>query len=161
MNTEDRAKTPASNDGAGRRNPHAYRDGYVYGRDVEHQIQTENRTIRENNSAAKGLLIGISITAIAGLLGATIFFLTQQNRPSTRPVQVVPVPNSSQPQAPTRQTTVIERTVETTRDVAPAPQQSTPDQTAPTSQSPATSTQPEATQPNTETEAPDDTSSQP
>ncbi len=155
MNT-DKTKTPHNantNNGAGRGNKLAYRDGYLHGRDTENRIQEENRIVRENNSAATGLLYGITITALLGLIGGAIFLLTHRDQPSTRPVQVVPVPNMSQPQSPQRQTTIIERTVNRTREVVPAPQQQAPaTEAAPEAQtSPA---QPGAVEPeNTENEA--------
>lgn len=101
MNT-DKTKVPRqTNDGVGRLNKLTYRDGYIHGRDLEHHLQEENQsarnTIRENNKAASGLLVGITITALAGLLGGTVFLLAHQNQPSTIPVQTAPAPNSSQP----------------------------------------------------------------
>lgn len=131
MNT-DKTKTPHNantNNGAGRGNKLAYRDGYLHGRDTENRIQEENRIVRENNSAATGLLYGITITALLGLIGGAIFLLTHRDQPSTRPVQVVPVPNTSQPQSPQRQTTIIqrtERTVDRTREIVPIPPQQSP-----------------------------------
>lgn len=77
-----------------------YRDGYLYGRETEHDVHKKNLTLRENNSAAKGLLIGIGLTAITGLLGAAIFFLTQAPSPSTKSVETAPVPSNIQPQNP-------------------------------------------------------------
>ncbi len=100
MNT-DKTKVPGqTNDGMGRLNKLAYRDGYIHGQDLEHHLQPENQsdrhTIRENNKAATGLLYGITITALASLLGGTIFLLAHQNQPATPPVPTVPAPNSSQ-----------------------------------------------------------------
>lgn len=97
MNT-DKTKTPEnSNNGVGRLNKLAYRDGYLYGRAVEHDIQDNQQIIRENNSAAKGLLMGITIAAIAGILGATISFVNHSNQRSTTPGETTPVPNNIQP----------------------------------------------------------------
>lgn len=92
-----------TNDGVGRLNKLklAYRDGYIHGRELEHHIQEENQsnraTIRQNDKAAGGLLFGITITAIASLLGGTVFLLTHQNHPSPTPVQSAPTSQSSQP----------------------------------------------------------------
>lgn len=94
----DKTKTPENkNNGRGRLNKLAYRDGYIHGQVDEHEIQEKQRSIRENNSAAKGLLIGIGITAIAGILGAAIFLVTHANQNSTTPVETAPVPTSRQP----------------------------------------------------------------
>ncbi len=93
----DRTKTPENiNNGKSRLNKLAYRDGYLHGRVEEHEVQEKNRIIRENSSAAKGLLIGIGITAIAGILGAAIFLVTHAYQNSTTPVQTAPVPASRQ-----------------------------------------------------------------
>ena len=100
MNT-DKTRIPKNqHDGAGRLNRSAYRDGYLHGQAVEHDIQRKNRTIRENNSAAKGLLIGIGLTAIAGFLGATIFFLIHATSRSTTPVESAPASTIHQLQNP-------------------------------------------------------------
>lgn len=100
MNT-DKTRIPKNqHDGASRLNRSAYRDGYLHGQAVEHDIQRKNRIIRENNSAAKGLLIGIGLTAIASLLGATIFFLIHATSRSTNPVESAPTSTTHQLQNP-------------------------------------------------------------
>lgn len=97
MNT-DKTRIPENkNDGVGRLNKLAYRDGYIHGLADEHDNQQENHIIHENNSAAKGLLVGIGLTAIAAILGSTIFFLTHSNLRSTTPVETAPVPTTNQP----------------------------------------------------------------
>lgn len=94
----DKTKTPENrNNGRGKLNKLAYRDGYIHGQVDEHEIQKKNRIIRDNNSAAKGLLIGIGITAILGMLGAAIFLVTHANQNTTPPVETAPVPTSPQP----------------------------------------------------------------
>ncbi|HEY9675830.1 MAG TPA: hypothetical protein V6D11_30585 [Waterburya sp.] len=100
MNSDKAQTSEHTNDGVGRLNKLAYRDGYIHGREVEHHIQEENRVIRENDSAASGLLMGITITVLAGLLGGTIFVLTHFNQRSTSPRQPNPAPNTSQLQTP-------------------------------------------------------------
>jgi hypothetical protein len=77
----------------------AYRDGYLYGVEQEHQSQEDMRltqSIRDNDNAASGLLLGITATALTGLLGGAIFLLTHQNQPSTVPVNTAPAPINSQ-----------------------------------------------------------------
>lgn len=100
MNSDKAQTSEHTNDGVGRLNKLAYRDGYIHGREVEHHIQEENRVIRENDSAAGGLLMGVTITVLAGLLGGTIFLLTHFNQRSTSPRQSTPAPNTSQLQTP-------------------------------------------------------------
>jgi len=80
-------------------------DRTTYERDrYAQELQRQNQAIRENDSAASGLLIGVLLTGLAALaIGG--YFLTQRPSPS-----------------PSR--TIIERN--TTREV-PVPQQQAPD----------------------------------
>ena len=96
MNSDKAQTSEHTNNGVGRLNKLAYRDGYIHGREVEHRIQEENRVIRENDSAAGGLLMGVTLTVLAGLLGGTIFLLTHLNQRSVTPRQSNSVPNTSQ-----------------------------------------------------------------
>jgi hypothetical protein len=81
------------------------RDRQVYNRD--RQVIRENQTVRENDGAATGLIIGILLTGLTAL-GIATYFLSQ--RTSTNPT-------------PAR-TTIIERT----KEVLPKSQpQSPPD----------------------------------
>lgn len=77
------------------------RDREVYNREV----RRENQVIRESDSAsaASGMLLGIILTAVAGLVAAAFYFTNQ--KPTT--------------QSPSR-TTIIERTKETVKP-QPAP----------------------------------------
>ena len=90
MNTDKTRIPEYSHDGVGRLNNIAYRDGYIHGRELEHHIQEEKRIIRDNNTAASGLLFGMTITAIAGVLGGFIFFATHHNQPSNSSLQTAP-----------------------------------------------------------------------
>lgn len=99
MNADKNQMVQTTNERVGRLNKLAYRDGYLHGMEQEHQSQEEmrvNQSIRDNNNAASGLLLGIAITALAGLLGGAIFLLTHQNQPSTVPVNTAPAPITSQ-----------------------------------------------------------------
>ena len=92
------------NNGVGRLNKIAYRDGYLHGQVDEHNIQRENqrenRIIAENNSAASGLLMGITLSVIAFFIGGAIFFFTHANQPTNNNVETAPVPQTNQPQNP-------------------------------------------------------------
>lgn len=108
----------------------AYREGYQTGRDSERIMAEDRYVARENNSAATGLTIGLALALLAGLAGGAFYYVTQRQEPSrqTAPstqIVPVPVPNNSQPQTPSRnkETTIIERTIDKTRDVVPVPQQ--------------------------------------
>lgn len=88
------------NNAVSRLNKTAYRDGYIHGQVDEHDIQQKNRILGENNSAAGGLLMGITFSAIAFLVGATLFFLSQTQPPTRTNVETVPAPPTNQPQNP-------------------------------------------------------------
>jgi hypothetical protein len=88
------------NNRVGRLNKTAYRDGYIHGQVDEHNIQRRNLIVGENNSAAGGLLIGITLSAIAFFLGGALFLLTHTNQPSKTNVETAPLPQNSQPQNP-------------------------------------------------------------
>lgn len=81
------------------------RDREIYSRDLER----DNQNIREHDSAATGLILGIFLAGLTALGIGTYFWTTQ--KPAT--------------QAPAR-TTIIERNNETTREV-PVPQPQVPD----------------------------------
>ena len=74
------------------------RDREVYSREVRY----ENQVIRENDSAASGLIVGITLATLAGL-GVAAYFLFN-SRPAV--------------QQPAKNTTIIEKT----REVVPVPQ---------------------------------------
>ncbi len=113
----------------------SYRDGYVHGRVSERRQQDEVLEVRDNNNAARGLLIGISLASLVGLGLAALFFWNQ--RPEEAPTQIIvpqavsPSP-SPQPAETQNRTTVIERQVEKVPQVI-VPQQpaSAPTQSAP------------------------------
>jgi cytoskeletal protein RodZ len=96
---------------------------------VERRLEEERYVARENNSAAGGLLLGITIAALLGLAGAAFYFMNQRQESPTQPTQIlpIPVPNSSQPQSQPRtqekNTTIIDRTIQKTKEVVPVPQQ--------------------------------------
>lgn len=103
----------------------SYRDGYLQGRDVERRIY------RDDTSEASGLLVGILLATIAGIVVGSIFYVMQRNDNASRverPTQIVPVPvpNNSQPQTNNKETTIIERTVNRTREVVPVPEKAVP-----------------------------------
>ncbi|MBD1942149.1 hypothetical protein H6F50_07220, partial [Coleofasciculus sp. FACHB-712] len=77
----------------------SYRDGYVHGRVSERRVNEEGQEIRDNNNAARGLLIGIALTSLLGLTLGALYFLNQRNQQVeeyTAPAPVVvPVPSPS------------------------------------------------------------------
>lgn len=108
----------------------AYRDGYVQGKVNEYheqryrrakdaQIHEHRARVRENESAASGLLLGLLLAAILGTAGAIFYFM---GRDSVEPPVINPEPaqpESNQSNAEPGNTTIIERTVERTERAAP------------------------------------------
>ncbi len=101
----DKTHTPDNtNNGVGRLNKLAYRDGYLHGKDTEPPIQQEQQANRPSHNKisrqdriAKGLLLGITLTTLIGFVGGTSFLLAQHYRQSTLPVETAPAPARSQP----------------------------------------------------------------
>jgi hypothetical protein len=98
----DKNQTPGNpNNGAGRLNKLAYRDGYVYGTKLEEHpqedINSDRNNIRKNDKTDKGFLLGITITIMTALLGGTFFLLMHPYQPSPSSIQTSPVPKISQP----------------------------------------------------------------
>ncbi|MCT7950513.1 hypothetical protein NG798_11995 [Ancylothrix sp. C2] len=94
----------------------AYHDGYVHGRVSEHNRDVVRQEVRDNDNAARGLLLGIILTSLVGLTAGALYFMNQRNNqpvPASAPVIVPAAPTASpSPAATTRtDTTVIEREV--------------------------------------------------
>jgi len=125
--------------------PTAYRDGYVSGQVTERELREENQIARDNDNAARGLLIGVIATSILGLILGTLFFLNQRENPA--PVAPIIVPNRSvapaaspSPSPTTRTETQIierERLVPVPQTQAPAPQAPAPAPTVNVAPAPA------------------------
>ena len=106
----------------------SYRDGYVHGRDVEQQRLEVAQEVRDNDNAARGLLLGILLTGALGLATAA-YFLTQRNDTPVPTRETIVVPRTSP--APQQSPQVRERVIERDR-VVPVPQQpATPSNPAP------------------------------
>lgn len=113
--------------------PVAYEEGYIHGRASERSLESQYQETRGRDNAARGLWLGIALTTLVGLAVGALFYLNQRDEsPAPASPVVVPVPNN--PQQPNRETTIIERTTETTQPTAPinqeppaAPAQSQPD----------------------------------
>lgn len=144
----------------------SYRDGYFHGRVAERSNQEEALTARDNDNAARGLLLGILLTGVVALTAGTIWFFNQQNQEPnsvTQPV-VVPVPSNkpdTESSSTVNQTSEKQTIIEKIKEVpipVPVPQQEPPtttpqqntDATTPSpapEQSEAQQAAPEATEP--------------
>lgn len=126
-----RTTETVNNSTSGREN-NSYTDGYIHGQ-VTGQHQEDILVQRDNNNAARGLIIGILLASITALTVGTIWLFNQNNEAPTQVIPPVIVPNSKpdekpspQPQQPAQKETIIERT----RDVlVPVPQPQAPSPT--------------------------------
>lgn len=93
----DKTQTPENtNNGAGRLNKLAYRDGSLYKNSFEDNFLPQVSTKHKNTRVAKGLGIAVVIGAIAGLLGGSFLLINQVNQRSMTPVKTAPVPTENQ-----------------------------------------------------------------
>lgn len=106
----------------------SYQNGYVEGRDQESRLDATTR-----NDSGSGVLLGVVLAILAGMVVGTMFYLSSRNQPATqndRPTQILPIPvpntNNSQPQSGNKETTIIERTINNTKQVIPVPQNPQP-----------------------------------
>lgn len=107
----------------------SYRNGYVNGSVAEHQYQEEVLVERDNNNAARGLLLGILVTSLAALTAGAIWLLNQSNEAPTQvvPPVIVPAQPKASPSPEAKQPPAKETIIERTRDVlVPVPQPQAP-----------------------------------
>jgi hypothetical protein len=97
----------------------SYENGYVHGRATERSFEQQYQQDNAGRTATRGLLLGFALTSLVGLVVGTLFYLNQRQESPT-PV-LVPVPSNVQ--QPNRETTIIERTTETTRESTPTRQE--------------------------------------
>lgn len=86
----------------------AYRDGYVHGKVTEQRVDAARRAERDE-SASRGLLIGLALASLVGLIAGTLYYLNRQ------PETLAPAPNPvviPQRTETNRETTIIERVPE-------------------------------------------------
>lgn len=147
----------------------AYRDGYVRGqvakqrenaerRALESRIYEENARRQANEGASIGLVLGLTLAALAAIIGGLFYVYNDTNNPEP----IAPTPEATTPE-PTSETTIIERTIERTQEVVPTPSQITlPDvnvdvtpppaaqpSATPEAAEPTNTAEPSATEPNT------------
>ncbi|MGB3310723.1 MAG: hypothetical protein WBG32_10770 [Nodosilinea sp.] len=110
----------------------AYRDGYVRGKSAEQleqerrraaeaRLYEENARLKADSGASAGLILGLALAALAAVVGGLIYVYLDDTAPDT----AVPTPEAVTPE-PANETTIIERTVERTQEVIPAPSSAQP-----------------------------------
>lgn len=137
----------------------AYRDGYVrgkvakqreqeYRRDLEARIYAENARRQANEGVSIGLVFGLTLAALAAIIGGLFYVYRDADNPNI-PDIIVPAPEANSPE-PSSETTIIERTIERTQEVVPAPSEITlPDVNVDiTPPAPQANPTPEAAEPN-------------
>lgn len=104
----------------------SYSDGYVQGKVSERRYQENVLAERDNNNAARGLVLGIIFTSVAALAVGYTWFINQKNDSPTSVTPTVIVPNSPpdnkpkpEVERPPQKETIIERT----KELVPVPQQ--------------------------------------
>ncbi|NHC36592.1 hypothetical protein [Scytonema millei] len=87
-----------------------YQHGYVHGRVAERSSQERASVVRDNENAARGLLLGILLTTIAALSAGVIWYLNQSPQASTSTPQpvLVPVPSDK----PNTESSTVDRSSE-------------------------------------------------
>ena len=131
-NENNYTQVPRNTETINNRPPEEYRDGYVHGRIAERRYSNDNRVVRDNNNAARGLILGIVLTSLVAIPALAYYLWNRQNQepvviPNPTPAPVV-VP-SPQPERTVIQERVIERNPEV--QVVPVPQGQTPNTPAP------------------------------
>lgn len=105
----------------------AYRDGYVRGkaaeqreydrrRAAEARMYEENARLRADNGVSTGLILGFVLAGVAAVVGGALYVYNDMSTPTA-------TPEATTPQEPSTDTTIIQRTIERTREVVPAPTQ--------------------------------------
>jgi hypothetical protein len=134
----------------------AYRDGLVQGRtQQEERIYQEELRLRQARQQAvaarrsnNGAFLGVALTVVVLITGGVIWAAAFYNRDPapTQPEQNVEVPAAPDtPETPQSETTIIERTIDRTREVVPSPPQVI-ERTVPAPTQPAPQAQPAPTQ---------------
>lgn len=112
-------------------NSHSYESGYLHGRVSERDYQEQNLAQRDNNNAVGGFLIGLLLTALAGLTVGAVWYFNQRDQ-SVDNIIVTPSEAPAATQSPQPQTTIIEKTREVPIPI-PLPQQNASPASTPSS----------------------------
>ncbi|HZG40682.1 MAG TPA: hypothetical protein VEZ50_18555 [Nodosilinea sp.] len=107
----------------------AYRDGYVRGKSAEQleherrraaeaRVYEDNARLRADNGVSTGLVLGLVLAAVAAVVGGIAYVYSDAGN---EPTITTPAPTSTTPQPANNQRTIIQRTIERTREVVPVP----------------------------------------
>lgn len=136
--------------------PTTYEHGYLHGRVAEERRNADLQEVRDNDNAARGLLLGILLTSLIGIPLAALFYLTQRDQTPAPINRTIVVPSPAPSQSPQVQERIIERDRVVPIPQAPAPRVDvTIPNPAPQQQAPASQAAPATTD-----AAPTDSSSQ-
>ncbi|MEA5448928.1 hypothetical protein VB780_10140 [Leptolyngbya sp. CCNP1308] len=109
----------------------AYRDGYIRGKSAEQleyerrraaeaRMHEENARLRADNGVSTGLILGLVLAAVAAVVGGIVYVSSTDGVGTVAPTPEATTPEATTPE-PANETTVIERTIERTQEVVPAP----------------------------------------
>lgn len=96
----------------------SYRHGYAQGRVSEQRLQERSLRVRDNDNAARGLLLGVLLTGMVALVVGGVLFITREPQPL--PVAPAPADVDGGSQE-TNNTEIRERVIERTREIIPMP----------------------------------------
>lgn len=116
---------------------HTDQQGLINDKLVDAHIQ-DARVDRADNNTSKGLLIGVIVTAVAGLTAGVIYFLNDLNNPQPVPIVTIPTEKIDPNPTPVK---VVEKEVVKIVPVTvptPVPEAKTPETKAPEAKVPET-----------------------
>lgn len=134
-NQNNYREVPTNTETINNRLPEEYRDGYVHGRVAEHRYNEVRQVDRDNNNAARGLILGIVLSSLLAIPALAYYFWNRQNQepvvtpnPAPAPI-IVPSPSPQPEKTIIQRERVIERNPEVR--VVPVPQGQAPTTPAP------------------------------
>ncbi|MDF0551984.1 hypothetical protein [Kamptonema sp. UHCC 0994] len=102
----------------------AHHKGYVEGEIAENHRKIGAQQVRDNDNAARGLLLGIILASLVGLVLGTVYYLNRRDEAPIPAPLIVPVPRANQPSTTPAPTRTIEREKTIIEKIVPVPQES-------------------------------------